>query len=810
MPISLPRDANRIAVIGGVSSSDGVTVVAPYVDPVTHRLLVNSSGGGGTPGGSDTQLQYNNAGAFGGITGATTNGTTVTLTSPIIANIVPGANFTLTQNSVAAFTSEETGAIVNTLYLKAGNVGIGTTSPASKLQVAGGNLQLDSGQSIFWGSSGNDQIQMSAGTNIRMILGGTERVRVDNNGNVGIGTTSPGYKLDVNGTINSGGGSLAYRIGGSLFAGASSNFTNVYAQSSGLYIWEYTGNNVRMAILDNGNVGIGTTSPNALLNVNGAVRVVNNQVIGLESTVSGTNAGRIYADASNKFYVETLSSANPLVLQSTGGSVGIGTTSPVGTLNVSAGGNKGIRIDTTSTNNSIEFGNAAGTANGYTWSMYRSGNDLRFYDLAGGGADRLTLQSGGNVGIGVASPTAALHLKAGTATASTAPLKFTSGTLLTTAEAGAVEFLTDAFYGTITTGAARKQFLFTDGSAALLTSFPTLNQDTTGTAAKATILATTRAIYGNNFDGSAALTQIIASTYGGTGNGFTKFSGATTAEKTYTLPDASTTILTTNAAVTVAQGGTGVGSFTAHNVLTGGSAGTALGSVAPGTSGNVLTSDGTDWTSAAPAGGSTPTISFGTIFESNSSRFILDQTGTGTEVFDSNGVSMKTGATISSYAQLIANILLGTSKLEVGNPSFSGSFYLQTSGTTFDYFIGIGSPGIDGSGITFTDKHIGFKVVRTASGTINLFATQANGTTETASSSLTTLTDGDDLELILKVNSTTSVDYYWRKNSGTLSAATNLTTNMPTTVGGSITIKISNHGVATATTLVSTRMNYTR
>ena len=55
----------------------------------------------------------------------------------------------------------------------------------------------------------------------------------------------------------------------------------------------------------------------------------------------------------------------------------------------------------------------------------------------------------------------------------------------------------------------------------------------------ATVLATPRAIYGNNFDGSAALTQIIASTYGGTGNGFAKFSGPTTSEKTFTLPDAS-------------------------------------------------------------------------------------------------------------------------------------------------------------------------------------------------------------------------------------------------------------------------------
>ena len=64
----------------------------------------------------------------------------------------------------------------------------------------------------------------------------------------------------------------------------------------------------------------------------------------------------------------------------------------------------------------------------------------------------------------------------------------------------------------------------------------------TGNASTATTLATTRAIYGNNFDGSAALTQVIASTYGGTGNGFTKFSGPTTSEKTFTLPDASATI----------------------------------------------------------------------------------------------------------------------------------------------------------------------------------------------------------------------------------------------------------------------------
>ena len=57
-------------------------------------------GGGGSPGGSTTQVQYNNAGAFGGITGATTNGTALTLTGAILNGTI-GA----TTPSTGAFTS---------------------------------------------------------------------------------------------------------------------------------------------------------------------------------------------------------------------------------------------------------------------------------------------------------------------------------------------------------------------------------------------------------------------------------------------------------------------------------------------------------------------------------------------------------------------------------------------------------------------------------------------------------------------------------------------------------------------------------
>jgi hypothetical protein len=58
---------------------------------------ITISGGGGSPGGSDTQLQYNNAGSFGGITGATTNGTFVTLTTPVIG-AATGTSLTVTGN----------------------------------------------------------------------------------------------------------------------------------------------------------------------------------------------------------------------------------------------------------------------------------------------------------------------------------------------------------------------------------------------------------------------------------------------------------------------------------------------------------------------------------------------------------------------------------------------------------------------------------------------------------------------------------------------------------------------------------------
>ena len=74
----------------------------------------------------------------------------------------------------------------------------------------------------------------------------------------------------------------------------------------------------------------------------------------------------------------------------------------------------------------------------------------------------------GNVGISnVTSPTAKLHIAAGTATASTAPLKLTSGTNLTTPESGAVEYDGTEFYGTTSTASRTIFARVLKGSATL-------------------------------------------------------------------------------------------------------------------------------------------------------------------------------------------------------------------------------------------------------------------------------------------------------------------------------------------------------
>lgn len=212
--------------------------------------------------------------------------------------------------------------------------------------------------------------------------------------------------------------------------------------------------------------------------------------------------------------------------------------------------------------------------------------------------------------------------------------------------------------------------------------WPTFNQNTTGSAAT---LTTARAIYGNNFDGSAALTQIIASTYGGTGNGFTKFSGATTAEKTYTLPDATTTILTTNAAVTIGQGGTGQ--------TTASAAFDALAPSQTSNSGKYLTTNGTT-TSWATVSGSGATITNDTTTSTNVyPLFAAATSGSLTTAYTSNAKYLYKPST----GELTAPEHISSNGIMVNSTTVSASYTIATGNNGFSV-----GPLTVNSGVTVT------------------------------------------------------------------------------------------------------------
>lgn len=145
------RDANQITTLIGVSSADGITPVTIYVDPVTHRVLT-SSVGAASPGGNDTEVQFNDAGTLQGDPGMTYNKTTNVLT-------VGGAVIGSLSGILKASTGAVATASAGTDYYAPGSTDVAITdggTGASSASTAFNNLSPMTvlGDIIYGGASG--------------------------------------------------------------------------------------------------------------------------------------------------------------------------------------------------------------------------------------------------------------------------------------------------------------------------------------------------------------------------------------------------------------------------------------------------------------------------------------------------------------------------------------------------------------------------------------------------------------------------------------------------------------------------------
>jgi len=322
----------------------------------TGKTYIKGNVGIGTTNPDVYKLKVNGAGYFD------------STTAP---NIYAGTYYGITGSSdtnIASFSNHNiilTPGGTGNIQLS-GNVGIGTTSPNYRLTVlpasAGGGISVresDDGTDalLLQGYAGGGALSVLAGGVAKFYVDATDKMYFTG-GNVGIGTTSPGEKLDVYGNIQMSSGGLIHRstadgsdntnikIGG----GGGNDETrggNIYLYgnefSSGGYegvvqldagnvangeIRLNTGNTRRLTILNGGNVGIGTTSPG--------------QVLHLNKTTGGTlmrySAGNYNFNwdtgiMSDGFYLKYNETSTIMKLENTG-KVGINTTTPQNTLNV--------------------------------------------------------------------------------------------------------------------------------------------------------------------------------------------------------------------------------------------------------------------------------------------------------------------------------------------------------------------------------------------------------------------------------------------------------------------------------------------
>lgn len=273
------------------------------------------------------------------------------------------ANASGTTNYVPKFTGSTTLGNSSIFDNGTGGISIGKTastfgsSTRTSLEVSGSTdsiVSLFSGSTLngYWFHNGtNMELVNSKSGSLILYTASSERMRINASGNVGIGTTSPAYKLDVNGTVNINGsfGSRgvegAYRLkfydnggvandSGIGLDGYAGGGEQMWFNSLDGFYWTTGTNGEKMRITQAGNVGIGTSNPLAMLHVaSGEIRN------SFGSGQGGTNYFNIIDGVSNGFRT-TVTTSNQIsyafhngsnqevlnILNS--GNVGIGNSSP--------------------------------------------------------------------------------------------------------------------------------------------------------------------------------------------------------------------------------------------------------------------------------------------------------------------------------------------------------------------------------------------------------------------------------------------------------------------------------------------------
>jgi hypothetical protein len=218
-------------------------------------------------------------------------------------------------NATAGFKWTDGGTTHMTLDTN-GNLGIGTTIGINKLDVAGNiNIQGGNGSYLTFNNGDANIVINNNGTGRDLSFktydgsSNAERMRIDKDGNVGIGTASPGAKFNVVGSGTIGWSDLANAFGlfGSTTAGIGIDDNEIACKGDMYFGTINSGNDIiiraggatqSMIVKSGGKVGIGTgTSPDAKLEVSGGI-IAGGKITYTISSASLTTTGTAVAGLS--------------------------------------------------------------------------------------------------------------------------------------------------------------------------------------------------------------------------------------------------------------------------------------------------------------------------------------------------------------------------------------------------------------------------------------------------------------------------------------------------------------------------------